>query len=63
MKKNILYLFSIVLLLMAATFSCKEESVSGIILEPKLLYICGTGKTKTFTFKIIPANATNKKVS
>ncbi|MCL2290893.1 MAG: SUMF1/EgtB/PvdO family nonheme iron enzyme [Bacteroidetes bacterium] len=63
MKRSILNLFTVVLLLIAATLSCKKEHVSGITLEPSLLYFDGVGQTETLTAIIMPENAANKKVS
>ncbi|MCL2291093.1 MAG: formylglycine-generating enzyme family protein [Bacteroidetes bacterium] len=63
MKRTILNLFTVVLLLMIATSSCKKEPVSGITLEPSLLYFNGVGQTETLTTKIMPANAANQKVN
>ena len=60
MKRKTFYFLILALLLISVIFSCKEKSVSGIILENSLTIWVGESATLTVTF--IPADATNKKV-
>ena len=62
MKKKLFKIFTVALLLIVTTVSCKkDEPVTGVVLPDEV--VVAVGKTAEIPVTFIPSNATNKKIT